>query len=84
EIPETTENLKTTKWGTILVETEENGRTSREDIYAAGDNVRGADLVVTAVAAARKAADDMHVKLMGIKQRRQQRALRTPEPVVNP
>ena len=84
EIPETTENLKTTKWGTILVETEENGQTSREDIYAAGDNVRGADLVVTAVAAARKAANDMHVKLMGMKQRREQRAQRTPEPLMNP
>lgn len=67
EIPETTENLKATKWGTILVETEDNGRTSREELYAAGDNVRGADLVVTAVAAARKAALDMHERLMVIK-----------------
>jgi glutamate synthase (NADPH/NADH) small chain len=70
EIPETTENLKMTKWGSVLVESEENGRTSREDLYAAGDNVRGADLVVTAVAAARKAADDMHEKLMRMRERR--------------
>jgi len=64
EIPETTENLKATKWGTILVESEQTGRSSREDVYAAGDAVRGADLVVTALAAARKAALDMHTKLM--------------------
>jgi glutamate synthase (NADPH/NADH) small chain len=71
EIPETTPELATTKWGTVLVETEENGRTTREDIYAAGDNVRGADLVVTAVAAARNAALDMHSKLMQLKARRE-------------
>ena len=70
EIPETTENLKMTKWGSILVATEETGVTSREDIYAAGDNVRGADLVVTAVAAARKAALDMHKKLMAMREKR--------------
>ncbi len=70
EIPETTENLKMTKWGSVLVESEENGRTSREDLYAAGDNVRGADLVVTAVAAARKAAADMHDKLMRMREQR--------------
>lgn len=70
EIPESTPDLKMTKWGTILVEDEETGRTSREDLYAAGDNVRGADLVVTAVAAARKAALDMHKKLMGMKGKR--------------
>lgn len=80
EIPETTPNLKTTKWGTILVEDEENGRTSREDIYAAGDNVRGADLVVTAVGAARKAAEDMHAKLMAMKARREARAATEPQP----
>jgi glutamate synthase (NADPH/NADH) small chain len=67
EIPETTPDLKTTKWGTILVESEETGHTTREEIYAAGDDVRGADLVVTALAAARKAALAMHAKLMAMK-----------------
>lgn len=57
EIARTTENLKTTKWGTIWVSTEEEGETSRqEEIWAAGDCVRGADLIVTAMAPARKAA----------------------------
>ena len=67
EIPETTENLKATKWGTILVESEQTGQSSREDVYAAGDSVRGADLVVTALAAARKAAVAMHEKLMTLR-----------------
>jgi len=66
EIPETTDNLKTTRWGTIVVESEETGRTTRADVFAAGDNVRGADLVVTAVAAARNAAREMHQKLMAM------------------
>jgi glutamate synthase (NADPH/NADH) small chain len=70
DIPESTPNLKTTKWGSVIVETEETGVTSREDLYAAGDNVRGADLVVTAVAAARKAALAMHNKLLAIRERR--------------
>ena len=57
EIAQTTENLKTTKWGTIWVNTEEEGQTSREEeVWAAGDCVRGADLIVTAMAPARKAA----------------------------
>ncbi|MFQ5695301.1 MAG: NAD(P)-dependent oxidoreductase [Terriglobia bacterium] len=59
EIGQTTPELRTTKWGTIWVETEKTAQTSRHDIWAAGDNVRGADLVVTAVAAARKAAQDI-------------------------
>lgn len=70
DIPEQTRGLKATSWGTIIVESEETGKTTHEEIYAAGDNVRGADLVVTAVAAARNAAKKMHDRLMHIKDRR--------------
>ena len=70
EIPDSTPELKTTKWGTVIVESEETGRTTREDIYAAGDAVRGADLVVTALAAARKASVTMHQRLMELKAKR--------------
>jgi glutamate synthase (NADPH/NADH) small chain len=57
EISNSTENLKVTKWGSIWVNTEEEGMTSREEeIWAAGDCVRGADLIVTAMAPARKSA----------------------------
>ncbi len=51
-------NIRTNQWG--LVEAEENDefayQTSNPKVFAAGDMVRGADLVVTAVADARKAA----------------------------
>ncbi len=57
EIAETTERLKTTKWGTIWVNSENESETSREDeIWAAGDCAHGADLIVTAMVPARKAA----------------------------
>ncbi len=59
EIAGSTPGLREEKWGTIWVESEETGKTSRQEIWAAGDNVRGADLVVNAVAAARKAAGDI-------------------------
>ena len=57
-IGETTRGLETHKWGLIMAD--ENGRTSREGVFAAGDNVKGPDLVVTALAAAGKAADTIH------------------------
>ncbi|HEX9759942.1 MAG TPA: NAD(P)-dependent oxidoreductase [Candidatus Acidoferrales bacterium] len=63
EISRTTENLKTTKWGSIWVNTEEEGQTSREEVWAAGDCVRGADLIVTAMAPARKAARSIDTAL---------------------
>jgi len=51
---QTTPGLEATEWGTI--EAAEDGATTREGVFAAGDNVRGADLVVTALADARRAA----------------------------
>lgn len=52
-------NITTNQWG--LVEANEHDRyafqTSNPKIFAGGDMVRGADLVVTAVADGRKAAD---------------------------
>ena len=51
-------DIKTDKWG--LVEATESSsfsyQTSNPKVFAAGDMVRGADLVVTAIADARKAA----------------------------
>ncbi len=56
-IAQTTENLKTTKWGTIWTNSEEDNETSRQDeVWAAGDCAHGADLIVTAMVPARKAA----------------------------
>lgn len=49
-----TPDLEASKWGTV--EADERGVTSRAGVFAAGDNVRGADLVVTALADAKRAA----------------------------
>lgn len=59
----TTRDLETDKWGLIKADVA-TGRTSRREIFAAGDNVHGADLVVTAMAAARRAAISMHTYLL--------------------
>jgi glutamate synthase (NADPH/NADH) small chain len=55
-IPSKTPALKTTKPGIFEVESEMTGVATLGGIYAAGDDVRGADLIVTAIAAGRKAA----------------------------
>ena len=54
-VPETTSGLSTS-WG-ALIEIDEGGRTSRRGVFAGGDNVNGADLVVTALADGRRAAE---------------------------
>lgn len=61
---ETTPGLATHKWGLILAD-EEVGATSREGVFAAGDNVHGPDLVATAVAGALQAATSMAHYLEG-------------------
>lgn len=52
---ESTEGLETHKWGLIVTD-EDVGATSREGVFAAGDNVHGPDLVITAISAAHAAA----------------------------
>jgi glutamate synthase (NADPH/NADH) small chain len=58
-IPSKTPALKTTKPGIFEVESEMTGVATLGGVYAAGDDVRGADLIVTAIAAGRKAAQAM-------------------------
>lgn len=59
--------IQTNQWG--LVEASEDGcfafQTSNPKVFAGGDMVRGADLVVTAVADARQAADSIVNYLLG-------------------
>jgi glutamate synthase (NADPH/NADH) small chain len=52
-------DIRTNQWGLVEAsETDEFAfQTSNPKVFAAGDMVRGADLVVTAVADARKAAE---------------------------
>jgi glutamate synthase (NADPH/NADH) small chain len=62
----TTEGLATRKWG-LIVANEETGATTREGVFAAGDNVHGPELVITAIASAHNAADSIHAYLCGEK-----------------
>ena len=53
-VPDTTSGLAADRWG--LIQIDEQGQTSRRGVFAGGDNVNGADLVVTAMADGRRAA----------------------------
>jgi glutamate synthase (NADPH/NADH) small chain len=61
---EKTDNLATHKWGLILAD-ETVGATTRVGVFAAGDNVHGPDLVITAIASAQQAARSMANYLEG-------------------
>ncbi len=52
-------------WGVVIID-RETGRTDRPGVYAGGDSVNGADLVVTALRDARFAADAMHAYLLAL------------------
>ena len=51
---QTTPDLEASDWGAVAAD--ESGQSSRSGVFAAGDSVRGADLVVTALADAKRAA----------------------------
>ncbi len=53
-ITSTMPDLKLNKWGYIIAD--ENGKTSKESVYAGGDIVTGAATVISAMGAGRKAA----------------------------
>jgi glutamate synthase (NADPH/NADH) small chain len=55
-IGDTTPGLEVHDWGLITVTDKETGATTRPGVFAAGDGVTGADLVVTAMVGGRKAA----------------------------
>lgn len=57
-----TPGLATHKWGLIVAD-EQIGATSRAGVFAAGDNVHGPDLVITAIAGAHKAAESIDAYL---------------------
>ena len=64
-IEKTTPGLNVDKWGCYVVD-KETGATSKPGVYAGGDNVTGADLVVTAMAAGRRAALAMDAYLRNL------------------
>ena len=62
-IQRTTKGLKTTRWGTIVVN-EKTGKTSKKKVYAGGDVVSGAATVISAMGAGKRAARSIHRYLM--------------------
>lgn len=62
-IKSTTEGLDTNKRGCIVAD--EEGRTTREGVFAGGDAVTGAATVILAMGAGRKAAKAIHEYLNG-------------------
>lgn len=62
-IRQTTEGLETNKRGCIVAD--ENGLTTKENVYAGGDVVTGAATVILAMGAGKKAAEAIDKQLMG-------------------
>ncbi|AEE90574.1 Sulfide dehydrogenase subunit alpha [Tepidanaerobacter acetatoxydans Re1] len=60
---EATEGLKLNKYG--YIETDEDGRTSKEGVWAGGDIVTGSATVILAMGAGKKAAQSIHEYLQG-------------------
>jgi len=60
----TTPGLRTTSAKTVRVD--EDFQTTRPGVFAGGDNVNGADLVVTAMADGRRASEAIHRYLLGL------------------
>jgi glutamate synthase (NADPH/NADH) small chain len=67
-VPQTTKGLQTDR--KALVQIDRKGRTSRPGVFAGGDNVNGADLVVTAMADGRRAAEAINEYLKTVTPRR--------------
>jgi glutamate synthase (NADPH/NADH) small chain len=63
-IAQTTPDLKTTKWGTVLAD-ETTGNTMKNRVWAGGDIVTGAATVISAMGAARRAVRDIDEYLRG-------------------
>jgi glutamate synthase (NADPH/NADH) small chain len=62
-IKEAAPGVVTNRWNLVEIDPE-TGMTTRPGVFAGGDNVNGADLVVTALADGRRAATAIHEYLM--------------------
>lgn len=65
-ISNTTKGLEVNRWRCIVAD-EENGKTSREGVYAGGDAVTGAATVILAMGAGKAGAKGIHEYLSGKK-----------------
>jgi len=61
-IPSSTAGLELTKWGTVKTD-EATGRTSKTKVWCGGDMATGSATVISAMGAARRAANDIHAFL---------------------
>jgi glutamate synthase (NADPH/NADH) small chain len=57
-VPETTPDLRTSRWGTVVAD-EATGRTTKPRVWAGGDIVTGAATVISAMGAGQAAARDI-------------------------
>ncbi len=58
-VPDSTPDMKVTKWGTIIID-QATGRTNKRGVFAGGDIVRGGATVILAMGDGRRAANSMH------------------------
>jgi glutamate synthase (NADPH/NADH) small chain len=63
-IPQSTEGLETSKWGTVIAD-EVSGQTRKAKVWAGGDIVTGAATVISAMGAGKRAAADIDKYLRG-------------------
>jgi glutamate synthase (NADPH/NADH) small chain len=63
-LTKSTPGLELNRWGYIVAD--EWGKTTKEGVWAGGDIVTGMATVIEAMGAGRKAALDIHEKLMGV------------------
>ena len=63
-IPQSTEGLETSKWGTVIAD-EVSGQTRKAKVWAGGDIVTGAATVISAMGAGKRAAADIDEHLRG-------------------
>ena len=64
-VASTTEGLETTRWGTLVMGDEANGKTVKHKVWAGGDIVTGAATVISAMGAGKRAAADIDKYLRG-------------------
>ena len=64
-IAQTTKGLETTRWGTVVAD-ETTGKTVKDKVWAGGDIVTGAATVISAMGAAKCAAEDIDKYLRGL------------------
>ncbi|MFA5317766.1 MAG: FAD-dependent oxidoreductase, partial [Dehalococcoidales bacterium] len=62
-IAQTTDGLKTTSSGTVVVTDEETGKTVKSGVWAGGDVVTGSATVISAMGAGKRAAADIDAYL---------------------